>query len=72
MIMDMVCRISKSTARDMVRGIIEDVNELPTIYAAREISEKYKERGVYIKPEYLLDVWLETVTSERRTNSGTE
>ena len=68
--MDMVCRISKSTARDMVRGIIEDVNELPTIYAAREIAEKYKERGVFIKPEYLLDVWLETV--ERRTNSGTE
>ena len=58
---DMVCRKSTSTARDMVRGIIEDVQELPTIYAAREIAEKYKERGVYIKPEYLLDVWLETV-----------
>lgn len=57
----MVCRKSTSTARDMVRGIIEDVQELPTIYAAREIAEKYKERGVYIKPEYLLDVWLETV-----------
>ena len=56
----MVCRISKSTARDMVRGIIEDAEELPTIYAAREIAEKYKERGVYIKPEYLLDVWMET------------
>ena len=58
---DMVSRISKSTARDMVRGIIEDVEELPTIYAAREIAEQYQERGVYIKPEYLLDVWLETV-----------
>ena len=58
---DMVCRKSTSTARDMVRGIIEDVQELPTIYAAREIAEQYKERGVYIKPEYLLDVWLETV-----------
>ena len=57
----MVCRKSTSTARDMVRGIIEDVNELPTIYAAREIAEKYKERGVYIKPEYLLDVWMESV-----------
>lgn len=57
----MVCRISQSTARDMVRGIIEDVEELPTIYAAREIAEKWKERGVFIKPEYLLDVWLETV-----------
>lgn len=59
--MDMICRISKSTARDMVRGIIEDVEELPTIYAAREIAEKWKERGVFIKPEYLLDVWEETV-----------
>jgi len=58
---DMVCRISKSTARDMVRGIIEDAEELPSIYAAREIAEKWKERGVFIKPEYLLDVWLETV-----------
>ena len=57
----MVCRKSTSTARDMVRGIVEDVEELPTIYAAREVAEKYKERGVYIKPEYLLDVWLETV-----------
>ena len=58
--MDMVFRISKSTARDMVRGIIEDVDELPTICAARRIAEEYKDRGVYIKPEYLLDVWLET------------
>ena len=57
----MVCRKSTSTARDMVRGIIEDVEELPTIYAAREIAEKWKERGVFIKPEYLLDVWEETV-----------
>ena len=61
MTVDIVCRQSKSTARDMVRGIIEDVEELPTIYAAREIAERYKERGVYIKPEYLLDVWEESV-----------
>lgn len=59
--MDIVCRQSKSTARDMARGIIEDVEELPTIYAAREIAERYKERGVYIKPEYLLEVWEESV-----------
>ena len=57
--MDMVCRISKSTARDMVCGILEDVDELPTIYGARRIAEEYKLRGVYIKPEYLLDVWME-------------
>lgn len=57
--MDMVCRISTSTARDMVRGILEDVEELPTIYAAQRIAEEYKLRGVWIKPEYLLDVWME-------------
>ena len=57
--MDMVCRISKSTARDMVRGILEDVQEIPTIEAARRISEEYTVRGCFIKPEYLLDVWME-------------
>lgn len=63
--MDMVCRISKSTARDMVRGIIEDVDELPTIYAAQKIAEEYKTRGVYIKPEYLLEVWMESINTRK-------
>ncbi len=57
--MDMVCRISKSTARDMVRGIVEDIEEIPTIMAAKRIADEYMERGVFIKPEYLLDVWME-------------
>lgn len=57
--MDMVCRISKSTARDMVRGILEGIEEIPTIMAAKRIAEEYGERGVYIRPEYLLDVWVE-------------
>ena len=57
--MDMVCRISKSTARDMARGILEDVQEIPTIEAAKRISDEYRLRGCYIKPEYLLDVWIE-------------
>ena len=57
--MDIVCRQSKSTARDMVRGILEDVNEIPTLAAAQRIAEEYKLRGVYIRPEYLLDVWME-------------
>ena len=57
--MDMVCRISKSTARDMARGIVEDVQEIPTIEAAKRISDEYRLRGCYIKPEYLLDVWIE-------------
>lgn len=59
--MDMVCRISTSTARDMVRGILEDVQELPTIYGAQRIAEEYKLRGVFIKPEYLLEVWMESM-----------
>lgn len=58
--MDMVCRISKSTARDMVRGMVEDLEEIPTIYGAQRIAEEYKGRGVFIRPEYLLDVWMET------------
>ena len=57
--MDMVCRISKSTARDMVRGMVEGLAEIPTIMAAKRIAEEYMQRGVYIRPEYLLDVWME-------------
>lgn len=57
--MDMVCKISKSTARDMVYGILEDVQEIPTIEAAKRISDEYLLRGCYIKPEYLLEVWLD-------------
>ena len=57
--MDIACPISTSTARDMVRGILEDIQEIPTMEAARRISEEYMLRGCYIKPEYLMDVWME-------------
>ena len=57
--MDMAHPISTSTARDMVKGILEDVQEIPTIEAANRISNEYRLRGCFIKPEYLLDVWLE-------------
>ena len=57
--MDMAHPISTSTARDMVKGILEDVQEIPTIEAAKRISNEYRLRGCFIKPEYLLDVWLE-------------
>ena len=57
--MDMAAPISKSTARDMVKGILEDMEEIPTMDGAKRIAEEYRERGVFIKPEYLLDVWLE-------------
>lgn len=59
MISDIVAPISKSTARDMLKGILEDIQEIPTIEAARRISNEYMLRGCYIKPEYLLDVWIE-------------
>ena len=62
--MDMVCRISTSTARDMVRGIVEDIEEIPTMIGAKRIAEEYMERGVYIRPEYLLDVWMEKWTGQ--------
>ena len=57
--MDMAHPISTSTARDMVKGILEDVQEIPTIEAAKRISDEYRLRGCFIKPEYLLDVWVE-------------
>ena len=56
---DMIAPKSKSTARDMVRGILEDVNEIPTMDGAKRIAEEYMLRGVFIRPEYLLDVWME-------------
>ena len=55
---DMVHPISTFTARDMVKGILRDVNEIPTLDGAKRIAEEYTGR-VYIKPEYLLDVWME-------------
>lgn len=59
MISDITHPISGSTARDMVMGILEDVQEIPTMEAAKRISDEYLTRGVFIKPEYLLDIWLD-------------
>lgn len=56
---DMNAPISKSTARDMVNGILKGIEEIPTFDRAREISDEYLLRGCYIRPEYLMDVWLE-------------
>lgn len=56
---DMVCRQSTSTARDMARAMIEDVTEEPSIEAAARIADEYALRGVYIRPEYLLEVWTD-------------
>ena len=59
MISDIAAPISTSTARDIAKGILENVQEIPTIEAAKRISDEYRLRGCFIKPEYLMDVWLE-------------
>ena len=51
--------ISTCTARDMVRGILEQVDEIPNMPAAEKIAEEYCRRGVWIRPEYLMDVWMD-------------
>ena len=38
MISDIAAPISTSTARDIVKGILEDVQEIPTIEATKRIS----------------------------------
>lgn len=55
----MVAPKSTSTARDLVRGILEDVMEIPTMDGAMKIADEYWIRGVYVRPEYLYDVWME-------------
>lgn len=59
---DMVSRQSSSTARDMARAMIEDVPEEPSLEAATRIADEYALRGVYIRPEYLLEVWTHEKT----------
>lgn len=56
---DYVAPKSTITARDMVRGILEDVNEIPTMDGAARIADEYWLRGDFIRPEYLYDVWME-------------
>lgn len=56
---DMVYKQSTSTARDMARAMVEDVEEEPSLDGAKRISAEWLERGVYVRPEYLLDVWDE-------------
>ena len=67
--MDIETQKSTSTARDMVRGILEDINEIPTMDGAVRIADEYWMRGVFIRPEYLLDVWME-IWKERNHGDG--
>ena len=58
---DIVCRISKVTARDLVKEILPD--EEPTLDRAILLAEELQKNGkMYVNVNYLLDVWM----SERK------
>lgn len=57
--MDMVCRQSTITARDILREMLSNKEVTPSIEAAKAIAEEYRMKGGYIKPELILDVWRE-------------
>ena len=62
MIENYISRISKVSARDILKQIIESderFSRLPNMEDAERISaELMKERGFYVRPLYLLDVWI--------------
>lgn len=66
--MDMAAPKSQSTARDMLIGYLEDVAEIPTEDGAARIAEELGIRGVYVRPDYLMEVWTEAFTG----GSGTK
>ena len=66
--MDMVAPKSKSTARDMLIGYLEDVKEIPTADGAEQIAKELGIRGVYVRPDYLLDVWIEIFRGVKNEN----
>ena len=61
--MDIVCIISKVSARDILKELIlvdGRFQQIPTMQEAEKISaELNKERKWFIRPAYLLDVWQE-------------
>ena len=63
-----ICPISKVTARDILKDIIRNdprFLETPTIDGAIHLADElHKERGMFVRPDYLLDVWTE-MTKER-------
>ena len=62
MVENYISRISKVSARDILKQIIESderFSRLPNMEDAERISaELMKERGFYVRPLYLLDVWI--------------
>ena len=63
MIGDIVCIISKVSARDILKELIredERFQRIPTMADAERLSaDLNRERGMFIRPAYLLDVWQE-------------
>ena len=57
--MDMAAPMSTVTARDIATRILADVNEIPTTAGAERIAAELMKRGTYIRPEYLLSVWMD-------------
>ena len=62
MVENYISRISKVSARNILKQIIESderFSRLPNMEDAERISaELMKERGFYVRPLYLLDVWI--------------
>ena len=62
MVENYISRISKVSARDILKQIIESderFSRLPNMEDAERISaELMKERGFYVRPLSLLDVWI--------------
>ena len=60
--------ISKVTARDILKDILRGdarIKETPSKDGAIHLADElHKERGMFVRPDYLLDVWTE-MTKER-------
>ena len=64
---DMIHPISTTNARDQLKDLIRKdprfFEQIPTKEAADQIAnDLYRERGIYIRTEYLLEVWQEAFT----------
>ena len=60
---DIVCRISKVSARDIIKEIIANdrrFQRIPTMADAESLSEALmNERKMFARASYLLEVWQE-------------
>ena len=60
---DYVCKASAVSARDILKTIItEDARfmRIPSASEAERIADELmRERNLYVRPDYLLEVWME-------------